>query len=78
MSIEPKQSLFEENPSSAQLGGAERQAAIASSRMHFEVPDAAPQSRLDRILWHNARGWSVPYPQNRLSVFARMLVSRDE
>jgi YVTN family beta-propeller protein len=71
-SVEPEQSLFEENSSTAQLHRAERNGAIASSRMHFEIPDAAPEVTLNQILWHNARGWNVPYPRKTTAIFAPM------
>jgi hypothetical protein len=37
--------------------------------MVFERPDEAPSERLNRILWHDARGWDVPYPTVRRSLF---------
>jgi hypothetical protein len=37
--------------------------------MNFSEPDAAPSGRLNRILWHDARGWKVPYPGVRQAVF---------
>jgi hypothetical protein len=37
--------------------------------MKFDVPDAAPTERLNRILWHDARGWDTPYPAVRSSLF---------
>ena len=30
--------------------------------MNFARPDAAPEALLNRILWHAAHGWNVPYP----------------
>jgi YVTN family beta-propeller protein len=68
--VEPKISLFETNPPAKALGGEARKAAIASSKMNFDVPDAAPTEKLNRILWHDARGWSTPYPGARQGVFA--------
>jgi hypothetical protein len=67
-STQPKQSLFEQNPLASALHGAERKAAIASNRMIFNVPDAAPAAELNRILWHNVRGWKTPYPRTSSSV----------
>jgi len=43
--------------------------------MRFDAPDAAPSDALNRILWHDARGWSTPYPRVRQSLFFPM--SRD-
>jgi len=52
-----------------------RRAALASSRMRFDIPDAAPSDALNRILWHDARGWGSPFPGVRQSLFFPM--SRD-
>ena len=55
--------LDEMNPSAATLRGAERRAALDSMAMDFSRPDAVPEQRLNRILWHTARGWATPYPR---------------
>ncbi|HEX7977440.1 MAG TPA: hypothetical protein VF461_02460, partial [Gemmatimonadaceae bacterium] len=69
----PKQSLYELNQRVGEIIGpnaAERRlAARASARMRFDVPDAAPSERLNRILWHDARGWKTPYPTVKRSLF---------
>jgi hypothetical protein len=69
----PKQSLYELNPKVGEIVGpdaAERRlAARASARMRFDAPDAAPSERLNRILWHDARGWKTPYPAVKSSLF---------
>ncbi|MBW8768967.1 MAG: bifunctional YncE family protein/alkaline phosphatase family protein [Gemmatimonadetes bacterium] len=69
----PKQSLFELNQKVGEITGpsaAERRlAARASARMRFDAPDAAPSERLNRILWHDARGWKTPYPAVKSSLF---------
>ena len=49
--------------------GERRLAARASARMRFDAPDAAPSERLNRILWHDARGWKTPYPAVKRSLF---------
>jgi len=54
---------------------ARRKAALASLRMRFDGPDEAPSDALNRILWHDARGWRAPYPAVRQSLFFPM--SRD-
>ena len=46
-----------------------RVAARASSRMRFDAPDQAPSEKLNRILWHDARGWKRPYPAVKRSLF---------
>jgi hypothetical protein len=63
-------SLFEVNPPVKALRGAARKAAIASSKMRFDLPDAAPADKLNRILWGAVRGWSTPYPAPVRSAFA--------
>ena len=71
--LEPKQSLFEVNVKVGAIAGphaaARRAAAMASARMDFSSPDAAPSERLNEILWHDARGWDAKYPGVRRSVF---------
>lgn len=76
--VEPQISLFDENPSATALKGDQRQAAIASSKMHFEIPDAAPTEKLNRILWHAVKGWNVPYPGARHAVFAPLSLDIDD
>ncbi|HTI03908.1 MAG TPA: hypothetical protein VL549_01215 [Gemmatimonadales bacterium] len=76
--LEPKQSLFEVNQRVGAITGpdsaARRSAALASARMNFHEPDAAPSERVNRILWHEARGWNVPYPAVRHSLFFPMSI----
>jgi hypothetical protein len=71
--IVPAQSLYDVNQRVGAITGphaaARRTAARASARMKFDVPDAAPTERLNRILWHDARGWDTPYPAVRSSLF---------
>ena len=71
--IVPAQSLYDLNQRVGAITGphaaARRTAARASARMRFDVPDAAPTERLNRILWHDARGWDTPYPVVRSSLF---------
>jgi DNA-binding beta-propeller fold protein YncE len=77
--IEPAVSLYETNQRVGEIRGPHsaerRRAALASSRMRFDIPDAAPSDRLNRILWHDARGWNTPFPGVRQSLFFPM--SRD-
>jgi hypothetical protein len=71
--IEPKQSLLEVNPAPRSIQGRfstqRQEAARLSARMMFDRPDEAPSERLNRILWHDARGWDVAYPTVRRSLF---------
>jgi hypothetical protein len=71
--LTPKQSIYETNPRPGEIRGPyaaeRRRAALASSRMKFDTPDAAPSDRLNRILWHDARGWGTPFPGVQRSLF---------
>jgi YVTN family beta-propeller protein len=71
--LTPRQSLYEVNQRVSAITGpgadARRRATLASAKMNFRVPDAAPSDALNRILWHDARGWNEPYPAIRRSLF---------
>ena len=71
--LTPRQSLYEVNQRVGAITGpgadARRRATLASAKMNFRVPDAAPSDALNRILWHDARGWNEPYPAIRRSLF---------
>jgi len=70
----PAQSIDDVNPRVGALHGPARAGALASSRMRLDVPDAAPSDALNRILWHDARGWNTPYPTVQHSLFFPMSV----
>ena len=78
VALQPRQSLLDKNQRVGAIKGpdaaARRQAALASARMNFREPDAAPSEALNRILWHDARGWNTPYPEVRQSLFFPMSV----
>jgi hypothetical protein len=74
---QPKQSLFERNPELKALRGTARRDAIASMKMKFDEPDAAPTELLNRILWRQVRG-SIPYPGAKRAVFAPMSLDIDD
>ena len=76
--VTPKQSLDEINPPLAALSGPARKAASDSAKMRWDVPDAVPSDRLNRILWHDARGWKTPYPGTRRGVFAPLALDVDD
>jgi hypothetical protein len=76
--VEPKQSLFERNPAASALRGPARKAALASAKMRWEAPDAAPTNQLNRILWHHVKGWQTPYPPVRRAVFAPLAVDLED
>jgi hypothetical protein len=77
-SLAPRQSIYEVNQRLGAITGphaaARRSAAVASARMDFSTPDAAPSDRLNRILWHDARGWGTPYPGVKRSLFFPLAV----
>lgn len=74
----PRQSLHEINQRVGAITGPHaaerRRAALASARMKFDAPDAAPTDLLNRILWHDARGWDKPFPGVKRSLFFPMAV----
>jgi DNA-binding beta-propeller fold protein YncE len=76
--VQPKQSLFERNPKLSAMRGPLREAALASVRMRFDVPDAAPTERLNRIVWGLVHGWQRPYPAVRKAVFTPFAVDLDD
>jgi YVTN family beta-propeller protein len=76
--IAPKQSLQETNPAARALKGKAREAAIASARMNWSVPDAAPTEKLNRILWGAIKGWDTEYPGPRRAVFSPLSVETDD
>jgi hypothetical protein len=80
--VEPKQSLMELNPRARTIEGrysAQRKAAaLASARMSFDGPDEAPADKLNRILWHDARGWNVPYPDVKRALFFPLAVDVED
>ncbi len=72
VALQPRQSIYDVNPRTTGLRGAQRAAAVASSHMRFDIPDAAPSDALNRILWHDARGWSTPFPGVHQALFFPM------
>jgi hypothetical protein len=76
--IQPKQSLFEVNPSVQALRGQARRDAVASMKMRWNVPDAAPTERLNRILWRQVRGREAPYPGAKHAAFAPFSIDIDD
>lgn len=76
--VEPKQSLSEMNPELISLRGQARLDALASMKMRFDVPDAAPTEALNRIVWRQVKGEKIPYPGVKQSVFAPMAVDLDD
>jgi YVTN family beta-propeller protein len=76
--VTPKQSLFEVNPPLAALRGSARKDALDSLKMRWDIPDAAPTERLNRILWRQVRGSRTPYPGAKAAVFAPLALEVDD
>ena len=80
--LEPRQSLYDVNQPVRAITGPHaserRLAAVRSARMSFDGPDEAPSDALNRILWHDVRGWDTPYPAVARSVFLPMSVYIDD
>lgn len=76
--IVPRQTLNELNPDASALAGRARAAALASARMNFIIPDAAPEAELNAILWHDAKGWATALPLPVHAAFTPHLVARDD
>lgn len=77
-SVVPRQSLEDVNPPAKVLKGAARKGALASAGMRFDTPDAAPTDKLNKILWHDVRGWNVPYPGVKRGAFAPLAMDIDD
>jgi len=73
-----RQSLHERNPPLEAMRGPLRAAARDSMRMRFDVPDAAPTERLNRIVWGMVKGWNAPYPGVQKGIFAPLAVDLDD
>src|SRR5215471_1152312 len=76
--VMPQQSLFEVNPPLKGLKGNERRDARASMKMRFDIADAAPTERLNRIIWHQIKGSRVAYPAVHQAIFAPLSVDVDD
>jgi len=46
--------------------------------MRFDVPDAAPTERLNRIVWGMTKGWRAPYPGIQKGSFSPLAVDLDD
>jgi DNA-binding beta-propeller fold protein YncE len=76
--VRPKQSLFDRNPRLSAMEGPLRRAAIETMKMRFDVPDAAPTERLNRIVWGLVKGWDRPYPVPRTAVFSPFALNLED
>ncbi len=76
--VTPKQSLFEVNPPVKALTGEARRAALASMRMDFAHPDAAPSEIVNPILWRDGKGWGSRLPRVKQAAFVPYSIDGDE
>lgn len=76
--VTPKQDLLELNPQLDALSGPRKEGAIASASMRWDVPDAVPSALLNRITWHEIKGWDTAYPEPVSAVFSPFFVDEDE
>ncbi|MCL4794885.1 MAG: hypothetical protein KJZ84_09985 [Bryobacteraceae bacterium] len=76
--LTPEQSLDDLNPPAQALRGEARRAALDSAKMRWDVPDAAPTERLNRVLWGMIKGWKTPYPGAKSTVFAPLSLETDD
>jgi hypothetical protein len=70
--------LFERNPESSALKGPAKQAAIASAKMNWSIPDAVPTEKSNRILWGLLKGWNTPYPAVKQAVFSPLSLETED
>ena len=73
----PKVSLFDMNPPLRSLKAQARADAAASAKMRFDIPDAAPSEKLNRILWRAVRG-NIPYPGAHRAAFVPFSLDIDD
>ena len=76
--VKPQQDLFAVNPPASALKGEARKAALASAKMRWDIPDAAPTEKVNRILWAAIKGAHVPYPTVKQAVFAPYSLDIDD
>ncbi len=70
--------LFERNPETSALKGPAKQAAIASAKMNWSIPDAVPTEKSNRILWGLLKGWNTPYPAVKQAVFSPLSLETED
>jgi hypothetical protein len=54
--------LDQMNPPKTAMRGDQLKLAEKSERQNFEIPDAADEDTLNRIIWHSVKGYRTPYP----------------
>ena len=69
--LQPRISLTEMNRPVSSLNGREREAALASLRFNPNHVDDIPTATMNRILWWEAKGYSVPYPVRLAAIAPR-------
>jgi len=76
VAVKPIHSLLDINPKPSALTGPAREAALASMRMRWDIPDAIDSDVVNKMLWHDAKGWQVAYPEWRRGTAA--VAARDD
>lgn len=76
--VRPQQDLHELNPPLRALSGKAREAARASARMNWSVPDAVPTEKLNRIVWGQVKGWNTVYPAPKRALFAPLTLEVED
>jgi hypothetical protein len=69
--------LNDMNPSTTALNGLQKKMALASARMDFSKPDAAPENLLNHIIWWSVKGYDKPYPGEKRVKVPAFKVTKD-
>ncbi len=69
--------LNDMNPSPTALNGLQKKMALASARMDFSKPDAAPENLLNHIIWWSVKGYDKPYPGEKRVKVPAFKVTKD-
>jgi YVTN family beta-propeller protein len=67
--VEPKQSIYEQNPALDSLAGQKKLDAVASSKMDWHEPDDVPTAQLNAILWRDSNGTEYPIWKKHSAAF---------
>jgi len=70
--------LDDMNPLPAALNGLKKKMALASARMDFSKPDAAPANLLNHIIWWSVKGYDKPYPGEKTVKIPAFRVIKDK
>jgi YVTN family beta-propeller protein len=65
-------------PPVTSMNGLRKKMSVASAKMDFSKPDAAPENLLNHILWWEAKGYDVPYPGEKTVKVPPFKVVKDD